>query len=146
MHIPTLIDLPEKERAIAIAELVANSMVYEYGGESSAEALHQHKGMCKDFASIYAEMARRAGLSVKIEIGYASNGGYHAWNSIRIDGNVYWFDVTYYNYTRENKYLLSPTLWAGYNTNQMMEERYQKGLPSPYNYTLPTYENGIGAF
>lgn len=144
-QVPSLLNIPERERTIAIAKLVSGTMVSEYGGESPADAFHQHKGVCKDFASIYAEMARRAGLSVKLEIGYASNGGYHSWNSIEIDGSVYWFDVTYYNYTKQNKYLLSPTLWTGYNTNEMMEERNQKGLPSPYNYVLPIWENGIGA-
>lgn len=54
------------------------------------------KGICYDFASLFAAMLRTQGIPVKLVKGYSDNiDGYHAWNEVLIDGSWVTIDATY---------------------------------------------------
>ena len=45
------------------------------------------KGICLDFAVLYASMLRGNGIHVSVNYGYCDNvNGYRAWNQIYVDG------------------------------------------------------------
>ncbi|MPW27195.1 hypothetical protein GC105_15595 [Alkalibaculum sp. M08DMB] len=54
------------------------------------------KGICYDFASLYASMMRSVGVPTKLVKGTSSNvNGYHAWNEVYIDGKWRIVDTSY---------------------------------------------------
>jgi transglutaminase-like putative cysteine protease len=61
------------------------------------------KGVCIDYARLYAVMARAAGLEVKVVtgLGYDGQGGYgpHAWNEVYLHEKSAWvpLDATWYS-------------------------------------------------
>ena len=46
--------------------------------------LQSKKGICFDYAAVMAAMLRAQGIPTRLEVGYASNGAYHAWISVYI--------------------------------------------------------------
>ena len=55
-------------------------------------------------------MANRAEIMSDLVVGEASNGKYHSWNIVTTsDNSTYFYDTTYYNRSRNNKYLHSKT-------------------------------------
>ncbi|NLY17439.1 MAG: transglutaminase domain-containing protein [Clostridiaceae bacterium] len=54
------------------------------------------KGICYDYASLFASMLRSQGIPAKLVKGYSDNiDGYHAWNEVFIDGEWVIIDTTY---------------------------------------------------
>jgi len=62
----------------------------EYG---SVYAITNRKGICFDFATLYAAFMQSIGVRTKVDIGYYM-GEYHAWNECYIDGRWVWIDST----------------------------------------------------
>ena len=59
------------------------------------EVLSTRKGICYDYASLFAAMCRAQGIPTKLVKGYVgSNGLYHAWNQVYLK-NVGWITVEY---------------------------------------------------
>ena len=51
------------------------------------KTLQSKKGICYDFSSLLAAMARSVGVPCKLVKGYSDNAvGYHAWNEVYLDG------------------------------------------------------------
>ncbi|MEN6388916.1 MAG: transglutaminase-like domain-containing protein [Syntrophomonas sp.] len=51
------------------------------------QTLQSKKGICYDFSSLFAAMARSVGVPCKLVKGYSDNAvGYHAWNEVYLDG------------------------------------------------------------
>jgi Transglutaminase-like enzymes, putative cysteine proteases len=46
--------------------------------------LQSKKGICFDYAAVMATMLRAQGIPTRLEVGYVSNGAYHAWISTYI--------------------------------------------------------------
>lgn len=58
------------------------------------ETLQSRKGICYDFSSLLAAMARSVGVPTKLVKGYSDNAvGYHAWNEVYIGGSDKWFTI-----------------------------------------------------
>jgi len=54
------------------------------------------KGICYDYASLFASMLRSQGIPAKLVKGYSDIiDGYHAWNEVYIDGEWVIIDTTY---------------------------------------------------
>ncbi|WAH39091.1 transglutaminase domain-containing protein [Alicyclobacillus dauci] len=73
---------------------------YVYHGkwdqQSPLQTLQTGKGVCADYALLYADLAHASGLSVKIDEGIggtAQNNGSHAWNEVYIPNENQWIMV-----------------------------------------------------
>lgn len=77
-----------------LANSVAAGKVKNYL-PSPTNTLATKKGICYDYASLFATMCRSQGVVCKIVKGYTSNGVYHAWNKVCIKNKWYPIDITY---------------------------------------------------
>lgn len=77
-----------------LANSVAAGKVKNYL-PSPTNTLSTKKGICYDYASLFATMCRSQGVACKIAKGYTSNGVYHAWNEVCIKNKWYPIDITY---------------------------------------------------
>lgn len=75
--------------------------------------LRERKGICFDYAALFAAMLRAQDIPVRLAIGYVQPENiYHAWNQVYIDGEWVWMDATFGpssshtedNYTQERQY------------------------------------------
>jgi transglutaminase/protease-like cytokinesis protein 3 len=93
-----------------IAKYIANNARYEYGTNNPLD-LVDDGAMCGAYSMLFYKMATRIGVQAYICYGEADNGlykGFHAWNMV--DGHFY--DITFYDSTRNPKYLHSETPWC----------------------------------
>lgn len=59
-------------------------------------AFNSRKGICEDYADLYAAMARAAGLKVRIIVGQGYSGGNwggHAWNEVYLSSEKKWIPL-----------------------------------------------------
>lgn len=95
----------DKEKVVAIYNYVFKSIEYDHkkastvqGGYSPTidETLESNKGICYDYASLFAGMLRSEGIPTKLIKGYNKDiVEYHAWNEVLIDNNWIIIDTTY---------------------------------------------------
>jgi transglutaminase-like putative cysteine protease len=88
----------------AFAADVSSGKIKTYTPKAT-EILSNHKGICYDFATLYAAMCRSQGIPCRIKKGYYRSI-YHAWNEVYIDGLWYKVDTT----TSMNKEILKKNL------------------------------------
>ncbi len=135
-QMPGILALPECERAVAIARIVATNLTYINTSIVPADGFHTRSGNYLTFASVYEVFARRAGLTVCTdEYGKAPNNEVAYWNCINLNGTIYYVDTAAFNITKQDVYLLSPTLWSGYISHESMDEAERKRLD---NIVVPT--------
>lgn len=79
------------ERLAAIFAYVTENVTYDYDLAASVKSgyipdpdgtLKRRKGICFDYASLVAAMARAQGIPTRLVIGYAADDIYHAWNEV----------------------------------------------------------------
>ena len=66
--------------------------------------------VCADYAAMFHHAAIRLGIEAYICFGYAGDG-YHAWNMVVLNGQPYYYDLTFYDSTRSVGYLHSGDQW-----------------------------------
>ncbi len=60
------------------------------------QVLQEKKGICFDYAALMAAMLRAQNIPTRLVMGdLSSEGIYHAWNQVEIDGEWTWYDPTY---------------------------------------------------
>ena len=81
-------------RLAAIFEYVTNSITYDYDLAATVKSgyipdpdgtLAKGSGICFDYASLVAAMARSQGIPTRLVVGYAADNIYHAWNEVYTD-------------------------------------------------------------
>lgn len=75
------------------ADKIKNGTIKQYTPNPNA-ILAKDKGICYDFASLFAAMCRHEGIPCKIVKGYVNNTTYHAWNQIYVNGEWRKVDLT----------------------------------------------------
>jgi hypothetical protein len=96
----------EEAKARALYDWVGSRIQYDYGKVDDYEqkgiwheqnpqnTFDTRKGVCIDYARLYAVMARSQGLEVKVVtgLGYNGQGGYgpHAWNEVYLSDSESW--------------------------------------------------------
>lgn len=75
-----------------------NDYVYheKWDEQSPEQTLHTGKGVCADYALLYADMAHSVGLTVQIDEGIggtATQNGPHAWNKVLDTASHRWISV-----------------------------------------------------
>ena len=104
-----------------ISAYLAERIVYDAEFRESIDGLNGN-GVCATYAMLFYKAASRLGIKTYICYGYAG-GGYHAWNMVELDGETYFYDVTWfdddvYDFT----YLHSETSWdRNYALNDIWE-------------------------
>lgn len=99
----------EKEKAEKLYDWVGSRIQYDYDKVSDYEnkgVWHEQKprdtydtrrGVCIDYARLYAVMARSVGLQVRVVTGLGADGrggyGSHAWNEVYIPGEERWIEL-----------------------------------------------------
>ena len=77
----------------ALADRITSGQVKSYI-PSPANTLSSTKGICYDFASLFAAMCRSQNIPCALTKGYAGSS-YHAWNKVSVGGKWYQIDLTY---------------------------------------------------
>lgn len=82
------------EKIAAIFTYITDNVSYDYDLAASVTSgyipnpdslLAKQKGICFDYASLFAAMARTQNIPTRLVIGYASPDIYHAWNEVYTD-------------------------------------------------------------
>lgn len=94
----------DADKVTAIYEYVVLNTSYDNakvgnmpsGYEPSVEDTYNtHKGICYDYAALFAAMCRSQGIPTKLVKGYVKPvQGYHAWNAVYLDGQWKVVDTT----------------------------------------------------
>ena len=77
----------------ALADRITSGQVKSYIPSPTA-TLSGTKGICYDFASLFAAMCRSQNIPCALTKGYAGSS-YHAWNKVNVGGKWYQIDLTY---------------------------------------------------
>ena len=94
----------DREKFDAIREYIRRNYVYDFVRAATVVnasgtlpdidgCVERRMGICQDLAGMAACMLRVQGIPTKLVVGYADNS-YHAWNSVRIDGEEVLYDPT----------------------------------------------------
>ncbi len=113
-------ELSQMEKAKALYNWVVETIAYDYellgklesGYVSDVSQTYKTgKGICYDFAVLYASMCRSQGIPCKVVSGYAEAvEGYHAWNEVYFDDTYHVVDTSTdaqleeYPFTRDGGY------------------------------------------
>ena len=102
------LSLPEtpRLRAWALAQAVHDGLAYVPGATgvatTAAQAFHEGRGVCQDFAHVYLALARQAGLAARYVNGVRQGEGVsHAWCEVWLDGLWTGIDPTRLQWTDE---------------------------------------------
>jgi len=95
----------DEEKVAAIYGYILRNIRYDHSKISNIDTAYlpnidetftTKKGICYDFASIFAGMLRSVGIPAKLVKGYAQNViGYHAWNEVFLNGQWIIIDTSY---------------------------------------------------
>ncbi len=97
----------DQAKILALYNYVAKNFKYDYdfankviSGQitsytpNPASILSNKKGVCYDFASLFAAMCRAQGIPCKLVKGYSTKiNGYHAWNSVYDSKTDRWYTI-----------------------------------------------------
>lgn len=106
----TLKEGSERFKLWQIANYISERITYTDGVRETIDGLNG-EGVCATYSMLFYKMASRIGIQTYICYGYT--GEYHAWNTVQLDGVMYYYDVTWYDDILHNyKYLHNPTSWG----------------------------------
>ena len=94
-----------------IQQYICNNYSYLVTNASIYNFVETKTGQCWHYANLFKDMCNAVGIPTYYVEGMA-NGGGHAWNYVVIDGNSYWFDVTWNDY-------LGSSRWAWLSESEM---------------------------
>lgn len=98
-----------------ICKWIAANCKYKHGNNDVLKMLDDG-GACGAFSMLFYKMATRLGVETHVCGGnytdiFGSTMG-HAWNMVKIDGKIYYYDATHYDNTYMTKYIHSETPWG----------------------------------
>ena len=112
----------DADKVECIYDYIVEYLTYDYDKAANVQkgylpdvdaTLEERKGICFDYAALFASMLRAQNVPVRLAIGYVQPDNiYHAWNQVYIDGEWIWMDPTFGpassykedNYTKERQY------------------------------------------
>lgn len=106
----TLKEGSDEFKLFQISAYIAERITYTDGARESVEGLNGN-GVCSTYALLFYKAASRLGIQTYLCFGYAG-GGSHAWNMVMLDGEEYFYDVTWFDTeVYDFRYLHSTTSW-----------------------------------
>jgi transglutaminase-like putative cysteine protease len=95
----------DKEKIEAVHTYIVKNIKYDYNKINNIstdyvpdieEVIDSKKGICYDYASLFAGILRSQGIHTKLIKGYKNDlNSYHAWNEVLMDGEWVVIDTTY---------------------------------------------------
>lgn len=122
------------EKAAAMFEYVTSHITYDKELAASVKSgyipdpdktLESGKGICFDYASLFASMCRSQGIPAKLVMGYVRGGVYHAWNEIYTE-ETGWITVDLF-LDKGGWELLDPTFYANASDKSQVSEFIGEG-------------------
>jgi hypothetical protein len=93
-----------------ISNYISKRIEYTDGVRDTLDGLNG-QGVCATYSMLFYKMATRLGIQTYKCYGYA-DGAYHSWNMVELDGERFYYDITYYdNIVHDLRYLHSKTTW-----------------------------------
>lgn len=120
------------EKVSAIFEFVTNNISYDYDKAANVhpgyvsdvdDILKSKKGICFDYASVFAAMCRSQGIPTKLAIGYVNQNSsliHHAWNYVYTKDKG-WITTSFY-VSQKGYYLVDPTFYSSINDKTAASE------------------------
>lgn len=84
------------EKVVAVNEFLAEQMTYDVSTKDH-EFLLDGGGVCEDYANNVSVLLSGLGVQTRYLTGKTTTGPSHAWNAVKLDGEWYYTDVTYYD-------------------------------------------------
>lgn len=91
----TLKEGSDRFKLFQIAAYIAERIVYTDGVSETVDGL-SGKGVCVTYSMLFYKAASRLGIQTYTCYGKIGEG-YHAWNMVELDGERYFYDVTWYD-------------------------------------------------
>ena len=107
----------DRFKLLQISRYIASTVKYSYSIDD-IEPLSglTGRGSCMTYSMLFYKLATRIGMETCICYGTVGNGDSsapHAWNMVTIDGQQYFYDLTWYdNLIPDSKYIHSKTSWG----------------------------------
>ncbi|MGI6420640.1 MAG: transglutaminase domain-containing protein [Syntrophomonadaceae bacterium] len=110
-----------KEKVKNIHSWITQNIEYDYEAylnqdvdlHQASQVLKDGKGLCRDYAFLFAALARAAQLPTKVVYGQADTGNnweMHAWNEVMIDGQWVAVDSSWdAGYIKDNAFVQAPS-------------------------------------
>jgi transglutaminase-like putative cysteine protease len=102
----------DQQKVEMLYNYVINNIKYDYKKAESVKSgylpiiddtIIAKKGICYDYASLFAAMVRSQGIPTKLVTGYTENNEvYHAWNEVYINNQWITVDTTFDSVTGDN--------------------------------------------
>lgn len=97
--------ITDKEKVEAVYNYIVKNIKYDYNKVSNISTdyvpdldniITSKKGICYDYAALFAGILRSEGIHTKLIKGYKNDlTAYHAWNEVYLDGDWVLVDTTY---------------------------------------------------
>lgn len=122
------------DKAAAMFEYVTSHITYDKELAASVKSgyipdpdatLESGKGICFDYASLFASMCRSQGIPAKLVMGYVRGDVYHAWNEIYTE-DTGWITVDLF-LDKGGWELLDPTFYASASDKAQVSEYIGEG-------------------
>ncbi len=109
-----------KEAVNCIINYICRNCTYNYAAleDKSLDAwsvnscLNLGSCVCDGYAKTFYAMCYYLGLDVEYCRGVTDKGEGHAWNKVTINGNVYYFDITWHDSLNNGSYSSDEYIWA----------------------------------
>lgn len=106
----TLKEGSDRFKLFQIAAYIAERITYTDGVVETVDGLNGN-GVCVTYSILFYKAASRLGIQTYICYGKIGEG-YHAWNMVELDGERYFYDVTWYDTEGYDfQYLHCPDSW-----------------------------------
>ena len=117
----TLKEGSDRFKLFQIAACLAERIEYDGEFREPVDGLNGN-GVCATYAMLFYKAASRLGIQTCICYGYAG-GEYHAWNMVELNGETYFYDVTWFDAdVYDFSYLHSGASWdRNYVLNNIWE-------------------------
>lgn len=107
----TLKEGSDRFKLFQIAAYIAERITYTDGVVETVDGLNGN-GVCVTYSMLFYKAASRLGIQTYICYGKMGEG-YHAWNMVELDGERYFYDVTWYDTEGYDfQYLHSADSWG----------------------------------
>ncbi len=97
----------------------------DHKGERVSECLRDHHAVCNGYAKAFYAMCYYAGIDVTYYWGHTDKNVGHAWDSVKINGQEYYFDVTWHDILISSSKPKDTYVWA--SNAEFSKEHIQEG-------------------
>ena len=123
-------DVPSgsKEKVLYdIAYKLVDRFPYSYANGYFADVFSKNTASCAGYSMMFRRICLMLGIQCDLNVGYSSSG-YHAWNEVQIDGVNKWYDLSYFEATKNKKYICSSAqLWRLAAINRFLSKEERTG-------------------